>query len=401
MTEQFSAVPVTEQVYWVGAVDWEIRDFHGYATNRGTTYNAYLILADKVTLIDTVKAPFKGELLSRIASVIDPKRIDYIVSDHAEMDHSGCLAEVAAAVGAEKVFASKMGVKALDAHFHSGMEVHPLAEGEQLDLGSDKLTFFETKMCHWPDSMVAYLHGDKMLFSQDAFGLHLASSERFDDEIPAWVLDREAAKYFANILMPFLAPIRKAMDKLTSSGLEFDTVAPDHGPVWRTDVAGAIGRYRRWIDNPRTSKALVVYDTMWNSTAQLARAIGDGLASRGAGVKLMPLSSCHRSDVATELLEAGALFVGSPTINGNMFPTVADVLCYLKGLSPKGLIGGTFGSYGWSGQATKQVADALGQMGVELLADPIRTQYVPVDSDIQAARQLGVQAAVKLKEMYG
>ena len=401
MAEQFGAIQVAEGVYWVGAIDWGIRNFHGYATSRGTTYNAYLVLADKTTLIDTVKAPFRDEMLLRIASVIDPGRIDYIVSNHAEMDHSGCLPTVAAAVGPEKVFASRQGAAALRAHFGEGLEITEVADGEQLDLGSDRLSFFETKMCHWPDSMVSYLHGAELLFSQDAFGMHLAGSKRFDDELPDWLLDHELAKYYANILMPLAAPIRKALDKLTGAGLSFRIVAPDHGPIWRAKFPHVLDRYDRWSRGERANKAVVVYDTMWHSTERMARAVADGLAAEGTAVQVMPLSACHRSDVASELLDAGALLVGSPTLNNTIFPTVADVLCYLKGLKPKGLIGAAFGSYGWSGEAPKQLAAALDGMSVEQVAEPLRVKYVPAAADLEACFQLGRQTAARLTEAYG
>jgi flavorubredoxin len=401
MAEPFSAVRVTDRVYWVGAVDWSLRDFHGYATRRGTTYNAFLVLGEKVALIDTVKAPFQHELMARIASVIDPGRIDYVVSNHAEMDHSGCLPQVAARVKPEKVFASKMGLRALEAHFHDGVEVVEAADGQELDLGDCRLVFFETKMCHWPDSMVSYLREDELLFSQDAFGMHLASGERFDDELPDTLLAHEAAKYYANILLPLSGFVEKALAKLAGSGLSFRTIAPDHGPIWRKDAGGIVASYARWARQERVNKAVVVYDTMWQSTGVMARAIADGLSAGGSAVQVLPLSGAHRSDVATELLDAGALVVGSPTINGQIFPTVADVLCYLKGLRPKGLIGAAFGSFGWGGEAAKLLAGELDQMGVEQVAEPMKVKYVPDAAAVERCRELGLQLAAALQQRCG
>ena len=255
MTQELKAMKVADRVYWVGAIDREIRNFHGYLTSRGTTYNAFLVLADKVTLIDTVKAPFYDELMARISSVIDPAKIDYIVSNHSEMDHTGCLPRVAAAVKPEKVFASRQGRGALGEHFGAGLEVVAVNDAQALDLGSDKLSFFETRMCHWPDSMVSYLHGPGVLFSQDAFGMHLASAERFDDELDALPLEHELAKYYANILMPLAAPIKKALAKLAGSGLDFKLVAPDHGPIWRRNFPRVLELYQRWSGSRRTPKA--------------------------------------------------------------------------------------------------------------------------------------------------
>ncbi len=402
MAESITATKVADDVYWVGAIDWAIRNFHGYATSRGTTYNAFLVLGgERTALIDTVKAPFEGEMMRRIASVIDPAKIDVIVSNHSEMDHSGCLPSVVRTVGAETVYCSRMGAKALEAHFHGAVPLTEIADGDEIDLGGDRLSFFETRMCHWPDSMVSYLHGRKLLFSQDAFGMHLASTERFDDELPGWMLDHELAKYYANILMPLGRPVGKAIEKLAGSGLAFDLVAPDHGPLWRTRFDRVLELYKRWQGAARGNRAVVLYDTMWHTTAHMAEAIADGLAAGGTPAAVLPLNSAHRSDVATEVLEAGALLIGSPTINNQIFPTVADVLCYLKGLAPEGLIGAAFGSYGWSGEAPKQLAAEMEAMGVELVGDPLRLKYVPEADGLAACRELGQTVAARLADAYG
>jgi len=395
MKHAFEAIKVTENVYWVGAIDWDIRNFHGYLTSRGTTYNAFLVMADKITLIDTVKAPFADEMMSRIASVIDPTAIDTIVSNHAEMDHSGALPATIAAIQPRQVLASRMGVKALNAHFHRDLGITAVDDGQTLDLGNMKLSFFETRMCHWPDSMVSYLHEDELLFSQDAFGMHLASKERFSDELSDEVLDYEAGKYFANILLHLPKHITRAIDKLTALGVPISTLAPDHGPIWRTPqaIGHIIGLYSRWSAQAPTDKAVVLYDTMWNSTASMARAIGDGLTAGGADVRVMSTASCHRSDVITELLEAGALVVGAPTMNNNIFPAIADVMTYLKGLKPRNLVGVAFGSYGWSGEAPKHLSAMLEDMGVELVSDPLRITYVPDENALAQCHELGLKVA--------
>ncbi len=399
MKETFKAVKVTDNVWWVGAIDWAVRDFHGYSTGRGTTYNAYLVMADKITLIDTVKAPFKNELLARIASVVEPGKIDYIISNHAEMDHTGCLPGVIEAVKPEKVFASAMGAKALAEHFGVDLQITTVKDGEKLSLGNLNVSFVETRMCHWPDSMVTYLHEDELLFSQDAFGMHLASYERFADEIDETVLDVEAAKYYANILLPLSTFVAKTLDKAVGLGVPFSIIAPDHGPIWRAEPGRIIESYARWAGQERTNKAIVVYDTMWGSTAMMARAIGEGLADGGASVKLMPMGSSHRSDVATEILDAGAMLVGSPTINNTLFPTLADVLTYLKGLKPKGLVGAAFGSFGWSGEAVKDITAYLNDMEVELVGEPVKVKYVPDAATLAECRQLGKMVAKRLGDM--
>ena len=399
MKDVFTAQKVTDTVYWVGAIDWALRDFHGYATGRGTTYNAYLVLADKITLIDTVKAPFKDELLARIASVIDPRDIVYIVSNHSEMDHTGCLPEVIEAVAPEKVFASRGGKEALARHFHDIEGIVAVQDGETLGLGNRTLSFVETKMVHWPDSMLSYLVEEQLLFSQDGFGMHLATSEFFADNLAPDILGYEAAKYFANILMPLTGPITKALGKVRQLGIELKIIAPDHGPIWRRDedVEMIVGKYAEWCAQEPTMKAVVVYDTMWGSTEKMARAIGEGLTAGGAEPKLMALKGSHRSDIATEVLDAGALIVGSPTLNNNMFPTVADVLTYLKGLKPQNLVGAAFGSYGWAPAGVKQVQEVLKAMKVELVGDGLKAKYVPDAGDLEQAYARGLQVAEKLK----
>jgi flavorubredoxin len=399
MSGPFEAVKISDHVYWVGAIDWGIRDFHGYSTFRGSTYNAYLIVADDVILIDTVKAPFKDELLSRVASVTDPRNIKYIISNHSEMDHSGSLPRVIAEVEPEKVFASPNGVKALAAHFHMDREITAVKDGESLALGGVNLSFLETRMLHWPDSMVTYVAEDRLLFSQDGFGMHLATAERFADEIDECAIVEEGAKYYANILTPYSALVTKLIERVGSLGIRIDVLCPDHGPIWRKDPGKIIGLWGKWAEQAPTMKALVVYDTMWGSTGKMARAISEGLVGGGAAASVMPLHSCHRSDVATELLEAGALLVGTPTINNNIFPTVADVLAYLRGLKFRNLVGAVFGSYGWSGEGHKLLNDELASMKVEIVADPMAVNYVPDGEALDRCRGLGLAVAEKLKEV--
>lgn len=396
----FNAVPVSDHVYWVGGLDWGIRDFHGYATSRGTTYNAYLIVADEVTLIDTVRAPFRDEMLARIASVVDPGEIRYIISNHSEMDHSGCLPDVIERVKPEKVFASPMGVKALKAHF--GMDdIIAIADGEAMTLGGATLRFVGTPMLHWPDSMFTYLEEDQVLFSSDAFGMHLASAERFVDELPWDIVHHEFAKYYANILLPFSKLILKLIDRMGELALPLKVIASDHGPIWRQNLDRPLELYAAWARQEPTPKAVVVYDTMWGSTAKMAEGIVEGLAGAGVTVKVLPLSGSHRSDVATELLGAGALLVGSPTLNKNMFPTVADMLTYVKGLQPANLIGGAFGSYGWNSMAVGQINDVLQSMGVELVGEGLDTVYVPDNEALHRCREFGRTVADRLTGRSG
>ncbi|MBN2184705.1 MAG: FprA family A-type flavoprotein [Candidatus Krumholzibacteriota bacterium] len=399
MSETFKAVRITDGVYWVGAIDWNIRNFHGYSTYSGTTYNAYLVMAEKVTLIDTVKEPFKNELLSRISSVIDPGKIDYVVSNHAEMDHSGYLGEFIEKYRPEKVFASKKGVEALEDHFGIGDQLIAVDDGEKIDLGSDSLICLETKMLHWPDSMVTYLAGKKILFSQDGFGMHHASYGRFDDMIDENILKREAAKYYANILLPFSPVVKKVLKKIGDSGLEIEMIAPDHGPVWRSGVEKILSLYDRWASRELRKKAVIACDSMWGSTTVMARVIGQSLSESDVDVAYLNLSTAHRSDLAAELIDAGALIVGSPTINGTLFPTVADALYYIRGLKPTGIVGAAFGSYGWSGEAVGQITELLEKMNIDLAGESVRAKYVPSGHLIERCSELGREVAKRLEAL--
>jgi flavorubredoxin len=392
----FEAVRIADDVYWVGVIDWAIREFHGYSTGRGTTYNAYLVMADRPTLIDTVKAPFRDEFLSRVRSVIDPAKIEVVVSNHSEMDHSGLLPSTVELIQPDVVYASKMGEKALAGHFHGAVEVEAVENGGSADLGNMQIQFLETRMVHWPDSMFSYLPERRLLFSQDGFGMHLASSERFDDELDWPTLKSEAEKYFANILMPFAPQIAKLIENVGESDIAPDIVCPDHGPIWRKHFSDVFGLYGRWCAQRPTRRAVVMYDTMWESTAKMARAIADGIAAGGASAKLLPLGSSDRSEIATETLEAGALLAGVSTMNNQMFPTMADALTYLKGLRPKNLIGAAFGSFGWSGEGAKHVNATLEEMGIEIVSEPLTFQYVPTDADLVRCRELGLAVAAEL-----
>jgi len=396
MKDVYSAIKVTDNVYWVGAIDWTIRDFHGYTTPHGSTYNAYLVMADNITLIDTVKAPFKDEMLSRIKSVVDPSKIKYIISNHSEMDHSGSLPEVIDIIKPEKVFASAVGVKTLKELFHDQHEIIPVKDGETLSLGNMDLTFMETRMIHWPDSMFTYLAKDELLFSQDAFGMHLATLERFADEIPASTLEYEGATYYANIVLPYSPIVLKALEKVLASGLKIKIIAPDHGPIWRKDIGWIIDLYKKWASQKPTAKAVVVYATMWHSTEKMARAISEALAQAGIKVKLLSMNETHRSEVVFEALDAGALIIGSPTLNNNILPQMADVMTYLKGLKPANKIGAAFGSYGWSGESVKHLEAMLKEMKVEIVAESIAVKNVPDNDVLEKCHEMGKTIAAQL-----
>ena len=383
-------IQLAENVYWVGAVDWNIRDFHGYSTYRGTTYNAFLIIDEKITLIDTVKKPYKNELMHRIHNIIDPKKIDYLVVNHVEMDHSGSLPEVVEAINPEKIICSKMGQKALIQHFHrADWPYHVAAPGEEISLGRKTLSFLETRMLHWPDSMFTYLKEDQILFTSDAFGEHLATSERFDDEVDQSILMHEATKYYANILTLYSPLVKKLLAKVGEMQLPIKMLAPDHGVIWRSNPGKIIEAYTRWCNHQGNGRALVIYDTMWDSTKKMARAVAEGLHEQGVEYTLLDLAVNHRSDVMTEVLEASAIVLGSSTLNNGMLPRMADFLMYMRGLRPTNKVGAAFGSYGWSGEAVKMMNETLKEMNIVVCHEGIRTQYVPEHAQLGQCVELG------------
>ena len=386
-------IEIADGIFWIGSIDWNIRDFHGYSTKQGTTYNAYLIMDDKITLIDAVKKEFADELIHHISEIVDPKKIDYVISNHTEMDHSGGLARVMHKIGEDKpLFCSKMGHKNLPRHFSQKWNYHPVEDGGELTLGKRTLTFMETRMLHWPDSMFTYAKEDNILFSSDAFGQHYAGLERFDDEIGEAIMPH-ALKYFANILLLYSPLILKLVNRVTEAGLALDIICPDHGIIWRKDPSKIINAYVEWSQQKPKRKAVVVYDTMWHSTEMMANAIVRALSQDGVNTSSMHLRSWHRSDIMTEVLDAGAIIVGSPTLNSGLFPTVSDFLSYMKGLKPKNKIGAAFGSYGWSGDAVKLIHKELEEMKFEVIDPGLKIQFVPDAEATEACHELGRKIA--------
>ena len=391
MKTNLQATQIAPHIWAVGAVDWNVRNFHGYLTGRGSTYHAFLLMDEKITLIDAVKAPFADELLARIASVVDPEKIDYVISNHSEPDHSGALPRILAAVKPEKLFASVAGAKTLKAYY--GIDAAVVKTGDTLELGAGKLAFVDTKMLHWPDSMVSYYDRDKALFSQDAFGMHLAGSKLWADEYDGSILEQEARKYFANILNVQAPKVAQLIDSLPGLGLDIEFVLPDHGPLWRGDWSWIVNLYRECALQAPRPRALVAYSTMWNSTRILADALADGIRSRGVEVAVTDLNVSDRSAVMTEVANSGIIAFGAPTMNNQMDPAMADVLCYVKGLRPKNKIGFAFGSFGWSGEGGKQIAAELEAMGAEQPVAPIQVKYMPTEAELDAIRAAGITLA--------
>lgn len=372
-------VKIKENIYWVGGIDWNLRNFHGYLTQRGSTYNAYLIIDEKITLIDTVKHYLTDELLERISCIIDPSKIDYIVSNHVEMDHSGGLPRMMEIAPNATIITSPNGEKGLKAHYKKDWNFKIVKGGDSLSLGRNTLDFILTPMVHWPDNMVCYLEQEKILFSNDSFGQHLSSSERFDDEIELAIVMEEARKYYANIVLPYSAQVTKALEQ--ASKLDISMIAPSHGIIWRSHIKDIISSYLKWSSNTTDKKALVIYDTMWHSTEKIAYTIAKTLEDKGYTITMATLQNTHISDIMTDVINAEYICVGSPTLNNNILPTVASFLTYLKGLSPKGRKAIAFGSYGWGGQSPEIVKDYLTESGFEVV-DTIKMKYIPSDDEL-------------------
>ncbi|NCC61030.1 MAG: FprA family A-type flavoprotein [Verrucomicrobiae bacterium] len=389
---------LTDAVTWVGYIDWGIRDFHGYVTERGSTYNAYLIQDEKKVLIDTVKAPYADTLLRNIRECIDPAEIDYIVCNHAEPDHSGGLPAVLAACPRAEVVCDEKCKKALGMHYDiADWPFRIVKTGDSLSIGKRTLSFVETPMAHWPESMATYLAEDKILFSMDAFGQHFASSGRFDDEAPLDVIMQEAKTYYANILMLYGRPVGKVLDVLPD--LDIDIIAPSHGVIWRTHKDAVLDAYREWITCKPKPKVLVLYDTMWKSTEKMAQAILEGAMQEGIEAKLIYIRATSGTAVATEMLDAATLAFGSPTLNMTLMPEAASVLTYLKGLKPAGKAGFAFGSYGWGKGGAEDVEEYLKSMNVDILRAPLKSQYVPTPEVLDECRAAGRMLAEKARKM--
>jgi len=392
-------VELKRGIYWVGAIDWNVRDFHGYSTPSGTTYNAYLIVDEKNVLVDVVKAPFYLEMLGRISEVIDPSKIDIIVANHVEMDHSSSLPHMVERIGNPVIITSERGQKGLEKHYQRRMNFKVVKTGDTLSIGHRTLAFVEAPMLHWPDSMFTYVQEDRVLLPNDAFGQHIATCQRFEDEVGEDVM-RHARKYFANILWPLSPLILKKIEEVGKMGIPIDLIAPSHGLIWRKDPNRIIQSYVEWSQGKVGKKILVVYDTMWGSTEALAKAILKGLIEEGAEAKLLHLRSNHRSDIIDEMLEARGILLGSPTLNNGMFPTMGDFLTYMKGLKPKGKFFGLFGSYGWGGGALKEMKRYLEQEKFAIWEKELTAQYIPDPEEIQKAIEFGKEFVRKLNHTH-
>lgn len=396
---------MAKDVFWIGAVDFNKRNFHGYSRSpKGTTYNSYLIRDEKNVVFDTVDNEYAGTMFCRLAKALPLEKVDYIVVNHTEKDHSGALCQLVERCRPEKIFTSAVGKRFLDAQFDTtGWPIQVVKTGDVVNIGKRNIHFVETRMLHWPDSMVSYIPEEKMLISNDAFGQNIASSERFADQYDRSLLEQAIKEYYYNIVLPFSPMVLKTLDLIASMGIEIETIAPDHGLIFRTaeDCRYILDMYRTMAEQKTQPRALIVYDSMWGSTGIMAAAIGTGLEEEGIPYRIMDIQKNHHSDVMTELANCGAVIVGSATHNNTVLPEIAGVLTYMKGLRPLNRVGAAFGSYGWSGESAKIIQEKLESMHMELPAEPLKIAFVPKHEGLAQCVALGKTVAAALKEKCG
>jgi anaerobic nitric oxide reductase flavorubredoxin len=389
---------VKDGIYWVGAIDWNMRDFHGYDTPKGTSYNAYLIMDEKIALVDTVKGGFSEEMFMNISEHVDPSRIDYVIVNHLEKDHSGSLEEVMDRAKNAKIYCSTRGKPGLIDKYGERWPVNAVKTGDTLRLGKKTLRFVEVPMVHWPDSMVTYAEEDKVLLSNDAFGQHIATSQRFEDEIRANLL-YDARAYYANILMPLSPIIAETLKKLPSLNLAPEIIAPSHGLIWRRDPGRILSAYAEWSQFKARNEAVIAYSSMWGLTDAMARLIAFGIMDGGCDVRLYDLHVSTLASVMTDLLEAKAVVVGSSTQNNIMLHKAAEFMAYLKGLRPRNKLGAAFGAYGWAGGAVKEIDEGLKAIGLETV-EPLSFKHVMTtlsEDDKKKCVEYGRSIAKKVK----
>ena len=392
---------IKKDVFWIGKVDWEIRKFHGdeYSTHRGTTYNSFLVKDKKTALIDTVWSPFSAEFLRNLDNQISLKNIDYIVAQHAEIDHSGGLAELMEHIPDTPVYCTNNGMKSFKGHFHKNWNFVPIKTGDKLNLGKKELIFIEAPMLHWPDSMFSYLTEENILFSNDAFGQHLASEMLYNDSVDQAELVQECIKYYANILTPFSGLVEKKIEEFKSLNVPLDMICPSHGVIWRDNPLQIVGKYLDWSKNYRENQITIVYDTMWNGTRNMAEAIAKGVRSVDdeVVVKLFNISHTDKNDVVTEVFKSKTLLVGSPTINRGILSAVAGFMEQIRGLNFKDKRAAAFGTYGWSGESVDMINQGLENAGFELLESGLKSTWNPDEKSLKECVDFGKEIAEKSK----
>jgi len=388
---------IKNNVSWVGKIDWELRKFHGneYSTHRGSTYNSYLVEEEKIALIDTVWAPFSEEFVEKLSSDIDLKKIDYVIANHAEVDHSGSLPELMRHIPDTPIYCTSNGVKSLKGHYHQDWNFNIVKTGDRLSLGQKDLIFVEAPMLHWPDSMFCYLTGDNILFSNDAFGQHYASEYMFNDLVDQSELKEECIKYYANILTPFSKLVDKKIKEVLSLNLSVDLICTSHGVIWRDNPVQIIEKYLEWANDYKENQITILYDTMWNGTRTMAENVASGIKTSDdrVNIKLYNISKSDKNDILTEIFKSKAIVVGSPTINRGILTSVAAIMEEIRGLSFRGKKAAAFGCYGWSGESVKIIARGLEAAGFEIVDEGLKVLWNPDDDSIEQCIDYGKKLA--------
>ena len=395
------SIQINKSVNWVGKIDWELRSFHGeeYSTHRGSSYNSYLVKDEKIALIDTVWAPFTKEFLTNLKKEIDLDKIDYIIANHAESDHSGALPELMREIPNTPIYCTANGIKILKGHYHQDWNFVEVKTGDKLSLGSKEFIFVEAKMLHWPDTMFTYLTEDNILFSNDAFGQHYASEFMFNDLVEQAELYQEAIKYYANILTPFSKLVEMKINEILKLNLPVSMICPSHGIIWRDNPLQIVHKYLEWAKNYQENQITILYDTMWNNTRLMAEAIAAGISSidKNVTVKLFSTSRADKNDSITEVFKSKAILVGSSTINKGILYSVAGTLELIKGLGFKNKKAAAFGSYGWSGENTKLISQELEKGGFEIIDEGIRVLWNPDEDGLNNCHEFGRKFAELIK----
>jgi len=392
---------LTKGVYWVGIADWGLRKFHGHelSTHRGSTYNSYLILDEKVVLVDTAWKPFQDEFLQNIRGIIDPAKIDIVVTNHSEPDHSSSLPAVMRHCPKAMVVVSTRGEESVEGHYHQPWNFKKVKTGDKINIGKNDLIFVEATMLHWPDSMFTYLTGKNILMPNDAFGQHYATEFRFNDQVNQEELFEEAIKYYANILTPYSNLVLKKIDEVLALNLPVEIIAPSHGVIWRKAPLQLVKKYQEWESQKPEKTAVVLYDTMWEGTRRMAESVGEGLAAEGVAHKLFHMAVSDRNDVITEIFKTKAVVVGSPTVNQGILPTISPILEDLRGLKFQNKIGAAFGTYGWSGESIKVIEEHLNRCKIPVVAPGVRAKWQPREADLENCRKLGRAVAQEVKKI--
>lgn len=399
------AVELKNGIYWVGAIDWAVRDFHGYETPRGTTYNNYLIMDDEITLLDTVKYDFSDITIKNIRSVVDPSKIRHVVINHIENDHVTSIDKIMEMTPNAAIYITEKGKKGLDRFFDtSKWAIKVVKTGDTLSIGKRTLLFIETPMLHWPDSMMTYIKEDKILISQDAFGQHIASAVRFDDEFITCAsmseLEDAVIDYYANILMPFGQLIKAKIADIQKMGIEIEMIAPDHGIIWRANPQKVLQMYLDMANGKSNLSVSIIYDTMWHSTEQMTLPIMQGIKDEGVECKVIKLRATPMSVAIKEFWKTRGALIGTPTLNNIMYPSVAHFLTHLRGLRPKNRIVGAFGSYGWGGGAVKEAYEDFKRMGLEIFEPGLQILFKPSFEDEAKCYEFGNAFAKKVKDYH-